>query len=150
MGLWILDGVISIMSALIKMVYMRLFSWAEVLLGPIIKGIWSHIDRVFCNTDFDNICPLATSRALPKNPSDHVPILWEFGQAQKHRKPRFKFEKWWLLHDSIGELVQIFWQTPVGGRTTIERWQNKVKLFRKKTRGWSINIESENRKRMIN
>jgi hypothetical protein len=43
----------------------------------------SHIDRVFCNIDFDSIFPLATARALPRNPSDHVPIMWESGYAQK-------------------------------------------------------------------
>jgi hypothetical protein len=34
-----------------------------------------------------------------------------------------------------------------GGSNAIERWQNKVRLFHRMARGWSVNIESENRKR---
>jgi hypothetical protein len=37
--------------------------------------IMSHIDRVFCSTQFDGIFPLAAIRALPRNPRDHAPIL---------------------------------------------------------------------------
>jgi hypothetical protein len=79
----------------------RSFTWSNNEVTPIM----SHIDRVFCNTDFDGIFPLAIARALPRNPSDHVPILWEYGNAQNVTKPRFKFEKWWLLHESFGALV---------------------------------------------
>jgi hypothetical protein len=57
----------------------------------------SHIDRVFCNTKCDGKFPLATAKALPRTPSDHVPVLWESRQDQKKRKPKFKFEKWWLM-----------------------------------------------------
>jgi hypothetical protein len=114
------------------------------------KLILSLIDRIFYSTEFDGIFPLATARSLSRNPNDHVPILWESGQAQTQRKRRFKFEKWWLQHGDFAEVVSKVWKTLVGGwgeDNSLERWKNKVKLFWRKTRGWSANGESKNRKR---
>jgi hypothetical protein len=34
----------------------------------------------------------------------------------------------------------------VRGETAIEVWQSKVRLFRKKIKGWSANIEAGNRR----
>ena len=39
------------------------------------------------------------------------------------------------------------WNTPVPGKTAIYTWKNKSKLFRKKARGWSINIEADIKKK---
>jgi endonuclease/exonuclease/phosphatase family metal-dependent hydrolase len=41
------------------------------------RVIMSHIDRIFCSIEFEAHYPLAIARALPRNPSDHAPILWE-------------------------------------------------------------------------
>ena len=66
----------------------------------------SLIDRVFCITSFDQNFPLAKISALPKNPSDHTPILWESGDSQDSGQPRFKFEKWWLQQEGLEEIVK--------------------------------------------
>jgi hypothetical protein len=42
----------------------RSFTWSNNQDSPIM----SHIDSIFCTTDFDSIFPLATARALPRNP----------------------------------------------------------------------------------
>jgi hypothetical protein len=52
----------------------------------------SHIDWVFCSTDFDSHYSLASARTLPRTPSDHTPILWDSGTGIGIRKPRFKLE----------------------------------------------------------
>jgi hypothetical protein len=106
----------------------------------------SHIDRVFSSTEFDEAFPLATARALPRNPSDHVPILWESGIDHPSGKARFKFENWWFQQANFQEMVQGIWSQPVKGETTIEVWQSKVRLFRRKIKCWSANIEAENRR----
>jgi endonuclease/exonuclease/phosphatase family metal-dependent hydrolase len=53
----------------------------------------SHIDRVFCSTEFDSAYPFATVRALPRNPSDHAPLLWEVKHGDQCGRRRFKIEK---------------------------------------------------------
>jgi hypothetical protein len=45
------------------------------------KPYFSLIDRVFCSIEFDSLFPFAIAKALPRNPSDHVPILWESGHG---------------------------------------------------------------------
>jgi hypothetical protein len=37
----------------------------------------------------------------------------------------------------------------VKGESVIERWQNKVRLFRRKAKGWSVNVEAEVRKKRL-
>lgn len=37
--------------------------------------IMSKADRVFCSTEFDNLCPLASATVLPRVGSDHTPIV---------------------------------------------------------------------------
>jgi hypothetical protein len=49
----------------------RSFTWSNNQNNPIM----SHIDRIFCTTEFDEKFPLATAKALPRNSSNHVPIL---------------------------------------------------------------------------
>ena len=80
----------------------RWFTWANNQEDLIM----SLIDRVFCITSFDQNFPLAKISALPKNPSDHTPILWESGDSQDSGQPRFKFEKWWLHQEGLEEIVK--------------------------------------------
>jgi hypothetical protein len=84
---------------------------------------------------------------LPREPNDHTPILWESGQEQDRRKPRFKFEKWWLKHAGFRDLVEKCWNNPVEGNSAVDRWQNKVRLFRKKVKCWSANVEANLRRK---
>jgi hypothetical protein len=84
---------------------------------------------------------------MPRNPSDHVPLLWEDGQNQPKKVFRFKFEKWWLQHKDFEKLVESMWNAPIEGDRVIDKWQNRVRSFRRKAKGWSANIEAEIRKK---
>jgi hypothetical protein len=109
--------------------------------------VMSQIDRVFCSTEIDAQWPLGTLRALTRCPSDHVPLLWDDGTGQGKKSQRFKLEKWWLHNSEFDKLVKSIWRGPVDGKRAIDRWQNRVRIFRKKTKGWSINVEAELKKR---
>jgi hypothetical protein len=56
--------------------------------------VFLQLDRVFYSTDSDGHFPLALARALPRNTSDYIPVLWESGLDHRNRRGRFKFEKW--------------------------------------------------------
>jgi hypothetical protein len=121
----------------------RSFTWLNNLENQIL----SHIDMIFCSTEFNDSFPLATAKALLRNPSDHVPILWKSGTDQSRNRSRFRFKNWWLCHSSFGELVQSVWARKAKGKTAIDRWQDKIRIFRRKARGWSANVEVENRRK---
>ena len=106
----------------------------------------STIDRIFCNTELDSIFPLASSQALSRIGSDHTPIFWDSGISIKLKTPSYKFEKWWLLREDFKSLVEKTWSEPVKGNSPLDRWQNKVRKFRRVSKGWNKNIESELRK----
>jgi hypothetical protein len=109
--------------------------------------VMSQIDKVFCSTEVDAQWPWGSLRALTRCPSDHVPLLWDDGIAQERKKYRFKVEKWWLHHEEFCTLVENIWNTPIDGKRAIDRWQNRVRVFRRKAKGWSINVEAELKKK---
>jgi hypothetical protein len=80
----------------------RCFTWSNNQEN----AIMSHIDRVFCTTEFDAKFSLARARALPKSTSDHVTILWEAVLEDKKNSSRFKLEKWWLQHKDFKVIVK--------------------------------------------
>jgi hypothetical protein len=106
----------------------------------------SHIDWVFCSTDFDSHYSLASARTIPRTPSDHTPILWDSGTDIGIRKPRFKLEKWWIKHKEFRRLVHQIWTSPHVGMSAIDRWQTRIRALRRKAKGWSCNVEASIKK----
>jgi hypothetical protein len=107
----------------------------------------SYIDRIFCSTEFQAEFPLGVAKTLTRNPSDHVPLLWEARQGTNRDEIMFKFEKWWLQHEDFGRRVKYVWEAQLDGKKAIDRWQNKVRNFRRKAKGWSANIEVDMKKK---
>jgi hypothetical protein len=110
------------------------------------------LDRVFCTTNFDDVFPLSSARALAKIGSDHTPIIWESGDSHRPRKGGFKFEKWWLVNPEFKELVGKAWSLETNSVSTLDKWHAKIRKFRSLAKGWSANqeaaIRKQKRKRM--
>lgn len=101
--------------------------------------IMARIDRVFMSTDFEKVFPLARVKALDRIPSDHNPLLVDFGDNQFYGKKRFRFGKWWLQEENFRNVVQKAWTTPCQETSSLNRWQVRVRNFRKMVRGWAAN-----------
>jgi hypothetical protein len=66
---------------------------------------------------------------------------------EERRKPSiFRFEKWWLQQPDFKELVAKLWNTPCSFTDPVDIWQFKVRLVRKKVKGWALNINAQVRK----
>ena len=100
------------------------------------------LDRVIANTDWAALSPLATVRTLPKPVSDHTPILLDTGGNQTPPPKLFRFEKWWLDYPDFSDLVAKVWSTPCRFSSEVDIWQFKLRLLRKSSKGWSINVDS--------
>ena len=121
----------------------RKYTWSNNQNNP----IFATIDRVFASLSWDAHFPLSVVTALPRVWSNHTPLLLDTG-AWRVTSPRiFLFEKWWLDHPDFKKMVIDTWNTLVPGKTAIDIWMNKSKLFRKKARGWNINIEAASKKK---
>lgn len=104
--------------------------------------IFAAIDRVFVSTSWDAHYPLSVLTALPRIGSDHTPLILDTGARRVTSPKIFHFEKWWLDHPNFKKLVSDVWNTPVPGNCAMDVWMNKSRIFRKKAKGWSINIEA--------
>jgi hypothetical protein len=58
----------------------------------------------------------------------------------------FRFEKWWLEVDGFAEMVRKVWLTKCFEADPIVVWLFKVRLLRRKIKGWSRNIEADTMK----
>ncbi|CAD6332621.1 unnamed protein product [Miscanthus lutarioriparius] len=70
----------------------------------------------------------------------------EKGCQEQKKQNVFRFEKWWLEQPDFKELVVKIWNTPCAFTDPLDIWQFKVRLFRKKVKGWALNVNGEIRK----
>jgi len=108
------------------------------------------IDKFFCTAEFDQKFPLAFVSAKPRVGSDHVPLILNFGIGERKKPNMFRFEKWWLQQPDFKDLVKKVWNTECIFTDPLDICQFKVRLLRKKVKGWAININAEIRKQKQN
>jgi len=61
----------------------------------------------------------------------------------------FRFEKWWLQQPDFKELIAKLWNTPCAFTDPLDIWQFKIRLVRKKVKGWALNINAQVRKQKL-
>jgi hypothetical protein len=120
----------------------RSFTWRNNQECPIMTTL----DRILALVDWSVKHLLAKVTILPKGVSDHNPLVIMFGEKLQIKDPIFRFEKWWLEVEGFSELVKKIWDIECPVDDTLEVWQFKRRLLRKKIKGWSRNIEVELKK----
>lgn len=109
----------------------RSFTWTNNQEQPIMAAI----DKFLCNSCFEQNFPLAFVISRSRAGSDHVPLILNLGIEEKKKPMLFRFEKWWLSHPDLKNLVAKFWQTECIFTDPIEVWPFKIRLLRKKVKG---------------
>lgn len=143
-GLSIVIGLVYSMTRLINGPFLEIklttmaFTWSSNQDSP----IFSAINIVFSFTDWDSHFRLSTVISLHRVGTDHAPHLLDTGESHSLKHKPFRFEKWWLVHPDFIPLVHQIWATPSTHTSAIDIWQFKVKLFRQKVKGRSINLEA--------
>jgi hypothetical protein len=56
-------------------------------------------------------------------------------------------EKWWLKQSEFRDMVNKIWETLMDRVKAIDRWEQRVRIFRRKARGWNVNVEAEEKRR---
>jgi hypothetical protein len=75
-----------------------------------------------------------------------VPLILNFNSGEKKKPNIFRFEKWWLEQPDFKELVFKVWNTACAFTNPLDIWQFKIRLLRKKAKGWSWNRNAEIKK----
>lgn len=74
----------------------RLFTWSNGREHPTL----ARLDRAFINNDFSSAYPNTTLTSLPRQTSDHVPLLVSISTSIP-KPSTFRFENSWLKHTSF-------------------------------------------------
>jgi hypothetical protein len=104
------------------------------------------IDKIFCTNSFEQRFPLACVSTKARAHSDHVPLILNLNSSERKKSGIFRFEKWWLEQPDFKELVGKVWSTPCAFTDPLDIWQFKIRLLRKKAKGWSWNRNAEIKK----
>lgn len=104
------------------------------------------LDKVFVSTCWEARFPSSFLSALARIGSDHTPLLLDCGDSGPHTTKIFRFEKWWLEIEGCIDLIIHNWNQPCPCHKAIDVWQFKIRRLRKFLKGWSINIEAEQKK----
>uniref|UniRef100_A0A453PKM3 Uncharacterized protein n=1 Tax=Aegilops tauschii subsp. strangulata TaxID=200361 RepID=A0A453PKM3_AEGTS len=71
---------------------------------------------------------------------DHTPLLVDSGEATHiGNRNTFSFELSWFEKENFMDIIAREWAKRATGRTSVERWQNKIRHLRQFLRGWARN-----------
>ena len=105
----------------------RKFTWANALPNP----TYEKLNRVLASVEWEQKFPLVTVQALSRGISDHTPLFVVSGEPNHvGNKNTFSFELAWFEREGFLDLVAREWAKDAGGRTSVERWQNKIRHLR--------------------
>lgn len=114
----------------------RSYTWSNNQEHPII----ANLHRGMATTSWAGKYPMTHVKMLSKGVSDHNPLMINLGVEGKVGESIFRFEKWWLGIDGFSQVVNDVWSTKCEALDPLKIWQFKVRLLRRKTKGWSRNI----------
>jgi hypothetical protein len=77
-----------------------------------------------------DIFPSVIVRKLPRQISDHNPLILSSGYCKPQKHLQFKFESSWLTNPEFISAVKRIWEKPCRAPTTLDRIQQKIKLIK--------------------
>ena len=102
------------------------FTWSNNQSNPILEKL----DRILVSKDWEDLFPRVTTYRLPREVSDHNPIILCTDLATPLKHLSFKFELSWLSHPDFKHKVEEIWQAPCHAESAFDRIQLKIKKFK--------------------
>lgn len=97
--------------------------------------------------DWEDIFPNVAVNKLPREISDHNPLILFTDNTQLLKYLEFRFETAWLSHPDFIEKVQEIWNKNGHAESALDRIQTKLKRFKQYFKGWGFNLQGARRKR---
>lgn len=104
------------------------------------------LDRFLVTKDWEALFPRVIVYKLPREISDHNPIILSSKDDQPLRNLMFRFELSWVKHPDFSNLVKQIWEKPCHANSAFSRIQIKLKRFEQYFKGWSFNAKGEQKK----
>lgn len=94
----------------------------------------------------DLFSQVAVSR-LPREISNHNPLIVSTGKSNSMPFLQFRFDVGWIKNPDFIPLVEKILNKPCRAKSTIDKIQQKLKMFKQYFKGWGFNLQGEMRKK---
>ena len=96
---------------------------------------------MLASVDWEQKFLLVIVQALSHGISDHTLLFVDSGEATHlGNKNSFSFEMAWFEREGFFDLVAREWAKDSGGKTALQRWQDKIRHLRSFLRGWTKHL----------
>ena len=119
------------------------FTWSNNQSDPTLV----RLDRFLASKDWEVYFPGSIISRLPREVSDHNPLILWTDLNPPLRFLTFRFELSCLSHIDFKSKVEQIWLPPCHADSAFDRIQLKLKKFKQFFKGWGFNIQGERRKR---
>ena len=119
-----------------------MFTWSNNQVPPTLEKL----DRILVSKDWEDSFPHAMLKKLPREVSDHNPLIIVSGTPKGLPHIQFKFDLNWFSNPDFFPLLEKIWNRPCRVKTAFDRIQQKLKLFKQFFKGWGFNQQGVFRK----
>lgn len=119
-----------------------MFTWSNNQEFPVLEKL----DRILVTKEWEDIFPQAMVKNLPREISNHNPLILSSGFCDKVPFIQFKFDLNWLKNPDFYQRVEEIWHKPCRASSALDKIQQKLKLFKQYFKGWGFNLQGEMRK----
>jgi hypothetical protein len=120
-----------------------MYTWPNNQGFPVLEKL----DRILVTKEWEDIFPKAMVKKLPREISDHNPLIISSGICDKAPFIHFKFDLNWLKNPVYYQKVEEIWNKPCRTKLILDKIQQKLKLFKQYFKGWGFNVQGEMRKK---
>lgn len=90
---------------------------------------------------------MAIVKNLPREVSDHNPLVILTNMSPPSKLLQFKFELSWLKNADFFAQVERIWSKPCRNTSALDKIQQKLKFLKQYIKGWGFNLQGALRKK---
>ena len=109
-----------------------MYTWSNNQDIPILEKL----DRILMSKDWEDLFPQVWVRKLPREVSDHNPLILASGQHRNTKSIQFRFELSWLSNPDFITAAEKIWLKPCRATSALDKIQQKLKLLKQYFKGW--------------
>ncbi|CAN6179481.1 unnamed protein product [Urochloa humidicola] len=117
------------------------FTWSNNQENPTLEKL----GKALMSRDWEDIFPGVSIHKLPREVSDHNPLILTTSMPQPRKHLSFRFETSWMKHPDYKKRVAEIWEKPCYAKTALDRVQTKLKRFKQYFKGWGFDKQGQQR-----
>lgn len=94
-----------------------IYTWSNNQESPLLEKL----DRILATRDWENLFPNSLLTKLPREISDHNPLILSTGPQTTPKTIGFRFELSWLTNPDFIPLVKKFWEKPCRAKSPLDK-----------------------------